>query len=229
MFKVWVHGWSLVAVTLLLASSSASAAPAIYAFDTGSAVLTVTLDDGLGTNVLAGGGVVNITLDGSQVVFDPLASANGTLLSLLLADAGPININLDQTLVALVSVTIINAVLSNAAGSTAALSGSGSFFIDTEMAGTVSGVFPDTSTFGPVAALSLTSGASGTLGLSPGQLMLGIFGINIATFPQIANPGAPDLLIKADFTFIGTLIPEPGTALLLGLGLLGLGATQRSR
>ena len=48
-------------------------------------------------------------------------------------------------------------------------------------------------------------------------MILGIFGVNIATFRQVNNPG-PDIIVKADFTFIGTLVPEPGTALLLGLG-----------
>jgi hypothetical protein len=60
-------------------------------------------------------------------------------------------------------------------------------------------------------------------------MILGLFGINIATFEQINDPGAPDLIVKADFTFVGTLVPEPGTALLLGLGLLGLGTTKRMR
>jgi len=232
MLKVLIQAWSLVAITLLLASSSANAAPALYAFDYGDAVLSVTLDDGLGTNALAGGGVVDVILDGSQIVFDPVATANGTLVSFVLTDAGPINIDLDDANpdISTDTVSIINAALSSALGSTGVLTVSGSFFIDTELDGTVSGVLSDTTPFGPVPSMSLTSGASGSLATSPGgQLLLGLSGINIATFEQFNDPGAPNIIVKADFEVVANLVPEPGTALLLGLGLLGLGTTRRRR
>jgi len=231
MLKVLIQTWSLAAIALLLVSSSANAAPALYSFDSGSAVLSVTLDDGFGTNALASGGVVNVTLDGDQVVFDSLATLYGTLLSLDLTAAGPINIDLDDANpdIATDTVTITNAVLSSAVGSTGVLSSLGSFLIDTELEGTVTGVLSDTTPIGPFLSMSLTSGASGTLSTSPGgQIYLGIDAVNIATFAQ-ATPGAPNIIVKADFDFVGTLVPEPGTALLLGLGLLGLGTTKPTR
>ena len=64
--------------------------------------------------------------------------------------------------------------------------------------------------------------------VSGDTISLGLVGVNLATFPQLANPGAPDIVVKADFTFIG-VVPEPGTALLLGLGLAGLAASRSRR
>jgi hypothetical protein len=232
MFKVLIQGWSLIAITLLVVSSSANAAPAIYAFDSGDAVLSVTLDDGLGTNALMGGGVVNVLLDGSQVIYDDLASANGTLVSFAATAAGPINIDLDDANpdISTDTVTITNAILSSALGATADLTGSGSFAIDTEMEAIIVGVLSGGTAFGPAPSMALTSGATGTLATTPGgQLNLGISGVNLATFEQFNDPGAPDIVVTANFTFVGTLVPEPGTALLLGLGLLGLGTTKRIR
>jgi hypothetical protein len=120
-------------------------------------------------------------------------------------------------------------MITNAVGATAARTAGNSFVLDTVMSADVSGVFPDTSTFGPTFVGSNTSGATGSLFVTGDTLTLGIFGVNLAEFDQVANPdpNAPKLIVKADFNFIGTMIPEPGTALLLGLGLIGLGSVRR--
>jgi len=158
MLKVLIQSWSLAAMALLLVSSSANAAPALYSFDSGSAVLSVTLDDGSGTNALMGGGVINVTLDGEQVVYDSLATLYGTLLSLELTAAGPIFIDLDDANpdIATDTLTINNAILSSAVGSTGVLTDLGSFFIDTALEGTVTGVLSTTTPIGPFQSMSLS-------------------------------------------------------------------------
>jgi len=83
-----------------------------------------------------------------------------------------------------------------------------------------------------VSASAGPDAAPGTLAVTGDQLILGLFGINIATFAQEAamDPEtAPLVNVKADFTFVGTLIPEPGTAILLGMGLMALGAARPTR
>ncbi|MFT5443887.1 MAG: hypothetical protein ACI8W3_002938, partial [Myxococcota bacterium] len=39
--------------------------------------------------------------------------------------------------------------------------------------------------------------------------------------------GEEDLIVKADLSWTGTVVPEPGTATLLAAGLLGFGAKRR--
>jgi len=217
----------IVLLALALAPAASLAVPTPYYFASGTVQLRATLD-GTTTSVISGPVPVTIPLGGSQVVFDPDAGANGTLLGLVLEPAAPIALDLDQTIVALDSILIENTMLTNAVGATAAVSGLGSFSLATLLTADVSGVFPDTSTFGPTPVSSLTSSAAGSLAVSGDTISLGLVGVNLATFPQLANPGAPDIVVKADFTFIG-VVPEPGTALLLGLGLAGLAASRSRR
>lgn len=234
MTRIRSLGALLLLIALTFATTTANAAPVGYVIDnsfTSTAVLTVTIDDGSNTNVVMGGGTVDVELDGLYVVYDADAGANGTLISMDLTSAGPIDIDVDESLLALDEISIVNAILSDNDVS-AALTGTGSFAIDTKMNADVSGVFPDTTPFGPVSVMSLTSGATGSLAVTGDQITLGLLGINIATFQQeaAADPEtAPLVNVKADFTFIGTVAPEPGTAVLMGLGLMALGARRRQR
>ncbi|MBY0398722.1 PEP-CTERM sorting domain-containing protein [Myxococcota bacterium] len=220
-------GWTaaLASLVLLTLASVAGAAPITYGFSSGSVTLRAVLD-GTATSVLAGPAPAQILLGGTSVTFDPTAGAYGTLTGLLLVPTTTINLDLDQNVVALDSVSIDNSSLTNQVGATGVLNLFGQFNIATVMSGDVSGLLPGNIAFGPQSASSLDSAASGLLGVSGDTLTLALTGVNIARFAQLANPSGPDVIVKADFTFVG-IVPEPGTAILIGLGLGGLAATRR--
>lgn len=212
---------SIAGLLLLLAPALAGAAPITYGFTSGSVTLRAVLDDGSNTSVLAGSAPVTILLGGTSVDFDSAAGPYGTLTGLVLVPTSTIAIDLDESVAALDSVSIDNAILTNQIGATGALNVFGQFSIATVLSGDVSGMLPGAIPFGPQPATSLDSSAAGLLGVSGDTLTLSLVGVNIARFAQFPLGSGPDVIVKADFTFVGN-VPEPGTALLLGLGLGGL-------
>lgn len=212
---------ALLLIALLVGPGAASAVPSDFLFSSGEMTIRVELDDANNTSILSDPDPAVIQLGGSFVRFDPAASPNGTLIGFSLIPAGTIDLDLDETVTTLDSISILSAVFTEAPGPTADLNGFNQFTIDSLMSAEVSGVLAGGDPFGPAILPSLESVATGFLFINGNQLELNLNGVNLARFAQVG--GGPDVLVKADFQFLG-VVPEPGTALLLGLGLAGLAA-----
>lgn len=207
----------------LLTPLVASAAPITYNFSSGTVTLLAVLDDGNVTSVLSGPSPVNVLLGGTSVTFDPDGGINGSLVDFELVPASVLNLDLDETLVGLDTITVSNAMLVDNPIFLTFVSPLGEFFANTIMTADVSGTLGGGGAFGPASVTSIDSQVTGNLSISGNTVNFNLAGINIARFAQLPGPG-PDVLVKANFSFIG-VIPEPGTALLIGLGLAGLSQT----
>ena len=213
---------------LLLAPALASAAPITYVFTSGTVTLRAILDDGTVTSVLSGPSPVHVLLGVTSVTFDPDGGINGSLIDFELVPDSILELDLDESLVGLDTISVANARLVNDTSTQSFVSPTGQFFVNTIITADVSGFLPGGIPFGPESVNSIDSEVTGSLGVAGDTITFNLAGINIARFAQLPGPG-PDVLVKADFSFVGTVIPEPGTVLLIGLGLAGLSATRRSR
>ncbi len=220
---------SLAAIAVcLLAPGLVSAAPITYAFTSGTVTLRAILDDGTVTSVLSGPSPVNVLLGGTSVTFDPDGGINGSLIDFELVPASLLELDLDESLVGLDTISVANARLVNDTSTQSFVSPTGQFFVNTIITADVSGFLPGGIPFGPESVTSIDSEVTGSLGIAGDTITFNLAGINIARFAQLPGPG-PDVLVKADFSFVGTVIPEPGTALLIALGLGTLSASRRAR
>ena len=212
-----------VASIFLISLCATTSSAVVYNWVSGEVQLRATLA-GTTTSVLEGTVPVEVALGGSFVDFDPALGANGSIVGLQLVPASSFDLDLDQTLVGFDMIQVTGAMLDHALGAIGTVSPFGSFTLDTIMSGTITGIGgPPPATF----VSSTTSGAAGSVGISGNMLNLGLVGVNLAQFQSLTNPS--DIIeVKADFNFIG-VVPEPGTAVLLGLGLLGLSARGRNR
>lgn len=221
-------GWA-TALVLGLAPTTSVASSLTYEFVSGSVTLRAFLD-GTTTSVLEGGAPgVDLALDGTHVIFDPDLGTNGRLLDLLFKPSGTINLDMDEALVALDTVSIEEATITSDLGAIADLNLFGQFFMDTVVSGNVSGNFPGGGgTFGPLLVTSIDSMAGGALILNAGEVTLNMLGVNVAEFPQLAA-GGPNVILTADIFFTGNLVvPEPSTGFLIGLALLLMAASSHA-
>ena len=90
--------------------------------------------------------------------------------------------------------------------------------------------------FGPDSIQSQDDSGSvtGLVSISGDDIMIRIIGVTVASFEQIGSldPNAPNIEVKADFTFVGVLdrenpIPEPSAALLFLVGAAVAGSSVR--
>ncbi len=227
LLKNWVSRCSLIAVALILLPAVAGATT--YNFTAGTVEIRATLE-GTTTSVLEGPVPFTIPLGGTFIEVDFGASTYGTVTGLELIPVSDFMLDLDQAATGgvLDLIEVRGAELNEElGGATADLDASGNFFLDTRMKAWVEGINPP---FPTTFVTEVTGATSGNIQFSGDQIQLGMVGVNLARFEQLGNPdpNAPKIVVKADFTFLGgAVIPEPGTALLLGLGLAGLASVRR--
>jgi len=215
----------VVSLTLVGLGAAAQATPITYNFTSGQVVITATVS---GSPVA---GPVTVPLNGMQVTLNEPSTL--TSLSLSMGSSGPVTIS--PTYLGYNSVTVNFATLTASGGSLSLFD-----------AGPPQGY---NYAIGPVGV----SGQLNATNVNPinnltnqpfsfsnptatGQLFvdtnvaMALDGITIGSIDPDGPGGAPPLVIKGDFTFEGapTVVPEPGTALLVGAGFLGIAARRRS-
>jgi hypothetical protein len=223
---VRIRAVRLVAVMAGLAAlgfaTKAQATPLTYFFTGGSVTITATVQGdqvaGPVTVPLTG---ISVTADTSALTLDEIDFSAGA--------SGAVTIS--PSYLGYESITL-NFALANAVGGSLTLVDPGppaeyGFSINDL---TVSGEFDASGTSVPTLTDEyfgfVTPIASGTIFIDPVTGTLELDGI---TLGEIQPDGAPyPLVLKGDFVFTG-VVPEPGTALLVLTGILGLGAAGRRR
>ncbi len=209
--------------SVLLAAGAASATPVLYSFSSGSVTITAT------ANAIPIAAPVTLPLTGVQVTVDTSSLTLSSFLftipsSGLITFYGPVgsytalNIDFASASASGGSLTVVPPIVNPQEYSylIGPVSVSGQY--DAVGAPPITDApfgFTNTSATGSIFIDTVLNG--GTLDLD---------GITIGTVSPL---GAPvPIVIKGDFFFEG-IVPEPGTALLIGSGLAGLGLVGRRR
>ena len=224
--RAWFLNVLLIAAAALSAAS-AQALPITYLFAGGQVTITATV----GGNPVAGPKTVLLT--GTSVILDE-GLLQLTNVNLAMGSSGTVPIS--PNYLGFTSVNIDFATLTAALGTLSPFgppSPQGYNYAIGPVA--VAGQF-DAVNVNPINTLTnqpfgfSNPSASGQVYVDTG-VQIALDGITIGQIDPDGPGGAPPLVLKGDFLFEATAapIPEPGTALLLGLGIAGVAARRRAR
>jgi hypothetical protein len=217
------RGWGATvafsALAAFIAAGSAEATPITYYFAGGQVTITATVS---GNPVIT---PQNVALNGISVTVDESA---GTLDSISLSTSSSGSVTISPAYNGYDTINIDFAMASATGGSISLVDpGPPKEYGFTIGPVNVTGQFDATGTSPPISNQPfgfVNPTASGSIFIDPVNGKLVLSGI---TLGEIQPTGAPDpLVIKGDFVFLG-LVPEPSTALLVGAGLVALGARGR--
>ncbi len=224
----------------LLLPTVALAAPITYFFTSGTVTVTATT----GATVLAT--VPNIPLDGDEITFDAALANPGpgdALLDIVLTMPTSGLVSLSSSYDGYDQVQIDNATLrpANVGYSSSVVLDLAGPPVDNYTFSTttlnVFGLISATNSSGPPPVPLVTNFFQFNTNTSSGKIFINsatgniaLIGVTIGVIPPGPNSSEPfPLVVKGDFFFNGQ-VPEPGTALLVGGGLVGLmAAARRSR
>jgi len=190
-----------------------------FSFTSGSATITATA----GANTILSD--VTVPLDGAFVEFDDTGS--GSLVDFLITLVDNTQLTLDSFYGGYDMVTVESADISPGPGfanlfNQSAGGGLFSFLASPVDTNGVYSATDSTATKAPSGSLPVpftdTNSINGSVNINTGTLEL--TGITLTSLPALAFDETDDLIVKADLTFTGMVVPEPGTALLFGTGLL---------
>lgn len=213
---------SLLLATLALFAVSAQATPITYSFTTGSITITASVAGnpvaGPVTRPLTG---TSVRIDEGLLVLNRIDLAIGSSGAIAISPAylGFTSINIDFATLTAINGTLSQFDFGSPAGYNYSIG-------PVNVAGQI-----DVTNVNPFLSLNNSPfgfsnpSASGTLYVDTNASLV-LDGITIGSIdPDGAGP-APPLVLKADIIFEGA-VPEPGTAMLLALGLAGIAARGR--